>query len=273
MVDGVAGTTEPDPYYRAGQGEPLLLLHGLLLTWQSWGAVLDDLSADHAVFAPTLPGHHGGPPVRGPATVAALADYVERAMDQTGWRTAHLVGNSLGGWLALELAARGRARSVTAIAPGGMWQAGAQTVSRLVGKYRAFAPVIGVGAGVPRSMARSLVVPLLAYRPVAVPHRLAAVVAAAPAHCGIVEDLVEDPALATGFTRFDDITVPVTILYCEHDRVLPPRLHRTSVSSPGLRTRTLPGVGHVPMLEAPALVATEIRAAVARRRTATVARA
>lgn len=201
MADGVAGTTEPEPQYRAGQGEPLLLLHGLLLTWESWGAVLGELSGDHEVFALTLPGHRSAPALRRPATFAALADAVEQAMDETGWLTAHLVGNSLGGWLALELAARGRARSVTAIAPGGMWEEGARTASRLLGKYRAFAPVIGVGTGRPRPMARSLVIPLLAHRPAAVPHRLATTVATAPAYCDIVEDLAEDPALTTGFTN------------------------------------------------------------------------
>ncbi|WP_280370821.1 alpha/beta fold hydrolase [Nocardia wallacei] len=270
MADSVAGTTEPEPQYRAGQGEPLLLLHGLLLTWESWGAVLGELSGDHEVFALTLPGHRSAPALRRPATFAALADAVEQAMDETGWLTAHLVGNSLGGWLALELAARGRARSVTAIAPGGMWEEGARTASRLLGKYRAFAPVIGVGTGRPRPMARSLVIPLLAHRPAAVPHRLATTVATAPAYCDIVEDLAEDPALTTGFTKLDEISVPITILYCEHDHVLPPRLHSAPTTTPPIESKTLPGVGHVPMLEAPELVAAEIRAAVTRSRTPTL---
>jgi pimeloyl-ACP methyl ester carboxylesterase len=42
-------------------------------------------------------------------------------MDEAGFETAHLVGNSLGGYLALELAARGRARTVVALAPAGGW--------------------------------------------------------------------------------------------------------------------------------------------------------
>ncbi|MBB5914018.1 pimeloyl-ACP methyl ester carboxylesterase [Nocardia transvalensis] len=261
MARGMAEVTEPDPYYAAGQGDPLLLLHGLLLTWESWGGVLDELRRDYAVFAPTLPGHRGGPPVRRPATFTALADFVERILDERGWQTAHLAGNSLGGWLALELAARGRARSVTAIAPGGMWDADTRTAAQLVRRYRAFAPVIGVGSGRARAMARSLVIPLLSYRPASVPHRLAAAVAAAPAQCDIVDDLIEDPALPAGFTRFADITVPVTLLYCEHDRVLPPRRHTTPATTATLESRTLPAVGHVPMLEAPTLIAAEIRAA------------
>ncbi|WP_216896792.1 alpha/beta fold hydrolase [Nocardia alni] len=256
---------EPEPYYRSGRGEPVLLLHGLLLTWQSWGAVLDELSGDHEVFAPTLPGHWGGPGVSRPATFAALADFAAATLDENGWSAAHLVGNSLGGWLALELAARGRARSVTVIAPGGLWESDAKAAQQLVRKYRAFGPVIGIGAGsAAPAMVRSLVIPLLAHRPAAVPHGLATANAAAPAHCHIVDDLAEDPALAQGFTRLAEIDVPVTVLLCEHDRVLPPRLTDRVASVSDIEFRTLPDVGHVPMLEAPGLVAAQIRAGIAR---------
>ncbi|MBY8859037.1 alpha/beta fold hydrolase [Nocardia sp. CA2R105] len=263
MVQRVAA--EPDPHFRAGRGEPVLLLHGLLLTWQSWGAVIDELSGDHEVFAPTLPGHWGGPAVSGPATFTALADFVAAVMDQNDWPTAHLVGNSLGGWLALELAARGRARSVVAIAPGGLWEADVPATQQLIRKYRAFGPVLGVGAGASApSMVRSLVIPLLAHRPAAVPHALATACAAAPAHCHVVDDLARDPTLANGFTGLAEIQAPVTVLLCEHDRLLPPRFHGRGIAAPGVESRTLPGVGHVPMLEAPDLVTTEVRAAIGR---------
>jgi pimeloyl-ACP methyl ester carboxylesterase len=53
-----------------------------------------------------------------------LADAVERAMDAAGFTTAHIAGNSLGGYVALQLAARGRAESVVALAPAGGWAAG-----------------------------------------------------------------------------------------------------------------------------------------------------
>ena len=59
-------------------------------------------------LAPTLAGHAGGPPLDGEVTDALLADGVERAMDEAGFETAHVVGNSLGGYVALQLAERGR---------------------------------------------------------------------------------------------------------------------------------------------------------------------
>ncbi|MFI5778214.1 alpha/beta fold hydrolase [Nocardia sp. NPDC051570] len=259
------GVIQPESRFRAGRGEPLLLVHGLLLTWQSWGVVADELARDYEVLAPTLPGHWGGPSPRRPATIAYLADFVEAVLDETGWPTAHLVGNSLGAWLVLELAARGRARSVTAIAPGGLWDSDTDAGPRLIRKYRAFAPIIGIGTGAgAHPMVRSLVTPLLAHRPALVPHRLATANALAPAHCTIVDDLIEDPAIPTGFTRFAEITAPVTVLYCAEDRLLPPRNPNPLPTHPTLHAHTLPAVGHVPMLEAPTLIATEIRTATTR---------
>ena len=81
-----------------------------------WELVLPALERRHDVLALTLPGHAGGPPLHGD-----VADALERALDEAGFATAHLAGNSAGGFLALELAARGRARSVVAFAPAGGW--------------------------------------------------------------------------------------------------------------------------------------------------------
>ena len=88
----------------------MVCLHGIADTWRTWQLVLPALERHHDVLAPTLPGHAGGPPIDGDAGTALLADVVERAMDEAGFGTAHLVGNSLGGYLALHLASRGRGR-------------------------------------------------------------------------------------------------------------------------------------------------------------------
>ena len=86
--------------------------------------MLPELERHHDVLAPTLPGHAGGPPLDGEITRTLLAEAVEQAMDDAGFKTAHIVGNSLGGYVALQLAARGRADSVVALAPGGGWAEG-----------------------------------------------------------------------------------------------------------------------------------------------------
>src|SRR5215208_8246153 len=119
------------PAHRGGSGEPLVLLHGFLDTWRVWELVLPALERRHDVLAPTLAGHAGGPRLA-EVTDGAIADAVERAMDEAGFATAHLAGNSLGGHVALQLAARGRARSVVAFAPAGGWARGDESWRELL---------------------------------------------------------------------------------------------------------------------------------------------
>ena len=110
--------------HRGGSGPPLVCVHGFTDTWRTWELVLPALERQHDVLAPTLAGHAGGPAIEGEITDDTLADGVERAMDEAGIATAHIVGNSLGGYIALQLAARGRAESVVALAPAGGWAPG-----------------------------------------------------------------------------------------------------------------------------------------------------
>src|SRR3954468_21418228 len=99
--------------------EPLLLVHGFTDTRATWTPLLPHLSEHHELLVPTLTGHRGGPPIPPGMTdpLATMADGLERVLDEAGHDKAHLVGNSLGGWLAFELAHRGRALSVVAISP------------------------------------------------------------------------------------------------------------------------------------------------------------
>jgi pimeloyl-ACP methyl ester carboxylesterase len=120
---GSVRAVEPSftPAHRGGSGEPLVLLHGFTDSWRCWELVLPALEREHDVLAVTLAGHAGGPEIEGEIDDGVLAGAVERAMDEAGFETAHIAGNSLGGFVALQLAERGRARSVTALAPAGGW--------------------------------------------------------------------------------------------------------------------------------------------------------
>lgn len=109
------------PAHRGGEGPPLLLIHGFCDTWRTWELVLERLERRHEVLAITLPGHAGGPPLPEPLTDAALIDATERILDEHGFGSGHIAGNSLGALIALQLAARGRAQTVTAFAPAGGW--------------------------------------------------------------------------------------------------------------------------------------------------------
>jgi pimeloyl-ACP methyl ester carboxylesterase len=121
------------PLHRGGDGPPLLLLHGFTDTWRTWEPVLPLLEQRFEVLAPTLVGHAGGPAfVDGEASDAAIVDALEALLDEAGWEAPAIAGNSLGGYVGLHLAARGRARSVVALAPAGGWMpedpAGAETL-------------------------------------------------------------------------------------------------------------------------------------------------
>src|SRR5205807_567502 len=89
----------------------------------TWELVLPRLEQHHDVLAVTLAGHAGGPAI-GDAHEHVLTEAVEQAMDEAGFDTAHLVGNSLGGYVAFQLAARGRAKTVVALSPAGGWAEG-----------------------------------------------------------------------------------------------------------------------------------------------------
>lgn len=88
--------------HRGGSGSPLVCLHGFIDTWRTWELVLPTLERHHDVLAVTLARHAGGPPIEGEISDAVLADAVEDAMDEAGFEIAHLVGNSLGGYVALS---------------------------------------------------------------------------------------------------------------------------------------------------------------------------
>ena len=112
--------TVPLSITRAGSGEPLLLLHGMGSSRRDFTAVADLLAERFDVLNVDLPGVGRSPALERRPTVAAITDAVERTLDAAGVGVVHVLGNSLGARVALELAVRGRARSVVAIAPSGL---------------------------------------------------------------------------------------------------------------------------------------------------------
>lgn len=107
------------PATRLGAGEPLVLLHGLGSSRRDFASLQPRLAAHFDTLALDLPGQGEAPPLPVRPTVPALADALERDLDARGLDRVHLLGDSLGGRLALALADRGRARSVVAVGPSG----------------------------------------------------------------------------------------------------------------------------------------------------------
>jgi len=105
---------------RAGTGEPLLLLHGIGSTHDDFVVLRPRLDARYRVLAPDLPGHGHSPALPDRPTITAIADAVTADLDELGVGRVHVLGNSIGARVAIELAARQRARSVVAISPSGL---------------------------------------------------------------------------------------------------------------------------------------------------------
>ncbi|MGW5083238.1 alpha/beta fold hydrolase [Micromonospora echinospora] len=106
----------------SGDGPPVVLLHGIGRTLDDFAALHTALARDHLVLAVDLPGHGGSAPLDGPHTLPALAGAVARFLDVAGVTgPAHLVGNSLGGAVAMRLAvdAPGRAASLALLNSAG----------------------------------------------------------------------------------------------------------------------------------------------------------
>jgi pimeloyl-ACP methyl ester carboxylesterase len=243
-------------YSRGGNGEPLVLLHGQGLSRRSWDPVIDLLTGQFDVIAVDLPGHGDSP--RQPNGVgSAPADQaraVAELLDELGLASVHVAGNSIGGWVALELARLGRARSVTALSPGGLWGRKAPLFIRTAMRQaRMNARIVRrIAPKAPRSRsARALFMAQVSGHPAKVPY------AAAKA-------AVHDMANAPGFretlraaerTSFRDggaIDVPVTIAFGSRDRVLPPVVaRRRKELPPHTRWVRIAGAGHIPMFDDP----------------------
>jgi pimeloyl-ACP methyl ester carboxylesterase len=110
-------------YERRGSGEPLLLIHGLGSQWQVWKPLLDGLAASHDVIAIDLPGFGESAtlPVGVVPNAAALTDAVAEFITELELDRPLVAGNSLGGWIALELAKRDLVRAAVPISPAGFW--------------------------------------------------------------------------------------------------------------------------------------------------------
>lgn len=251
--------------YRAGSGEPVVLLHGFTGTWGHWRPVLGELAARYEVIAPTLAGHSGGPDLDlpdGAATIGVAADHLETHLDELGVRTAHFVGNSMGGALSLELAKRGRARSVVAFSPGATWEVGGAEPDRIASFFvRTLKLTRASMKQAPRIVARPGA-RRLAFRDVM---RHGDLVSPADAldlmrtslECRVSDDVIR--ALRSGQAHLDGldtITSPTRVAWAEKDRILPMALHapRPRREIPNLDYVVLPKVGHVPMWDDSRLV-------------------
>ncbi len=89
-------------YYAAGQGEPLVVIHGGGGDARTWWKNIDELAVKYAVYAPDLPGFGGSQPLGGNYYIPELAEFIDKFAVALGLEKFHLVGHSLGGGVALD---------------------------------------------------------------------------------------------------------------------------------------------------------------------------
>ncbi|USQ87011.1 alpha/beta hydrolase [Streptomyces phaeoluteigriseus] len=247
-------------YARVGRGEPLLLLHGIGHHRQAWDPVVDILATERDVITVDLPGFGASPSLPDGldydlATTTAVFSAFCEALELD---RPHVGGNSLGGLLALELGRGKHVRSVTALSPAGFW-------SEAERRY-AFGVLLTM-----RRLSQRLPLPMVERlsRSAAGRTALTSTIYARPTRRSPEAVVAETLALAgaTGFdqtlrsggsVRFtDDIPgIPVTVAWGSRDMIL---LRRQGVRAkqiiPRARLVRLPGCGHCPMNDDPALVA------------------
>ena len=256
----------PTPAHIGGEGSALLLLHGIGGTWEVWKPVLPALERKHRVIAMTLPGHHGGPQYcgDGDATVAGLADQLIAILRAQGIEHAHVAGNSLGGWLSVELVRRGFARSAVAFSPAGGWRS-PQDYQAVAGPLRIFSALA--------SVIRFLLLPFirfpwlrkfLAKQTMEHGHRVPARDVADSLHAmskttvmpGLLRTMGRDGPIAP----MEAAGTPVRIAWGACDRVIPyarygePFVERIQ----GAELKMIAGVGHVPMYDDPEQIVANI---------------
>ncbi len=254
--------------YRAGEGDTLVLLHGFTATWRCWLPNLAELVPRFDVVAPTLHGHDGGPPIASPAhSIGAAADHVEQQLDELGVGRAHFAGNSMGGALSLELAKRGRARSVVAISPGGGWREDDRTEGERIVKWfsrnqkLARASLPRAEAIMRRPGARRIALRDVMTRGDQVPAGEAVQLVRSSVNCTVVEDVFATIRSGSGLLRdLDKIQCPVLVAWGDKDRILPLVKHgpRFRDEIPGVEFRVWKGIGHTPMWDDPGLISSTI---------------
>src|SRR5215207_3543500 len=109
-------------YDRVGEGPPLLLIHGLGATRAIWRPQVDALARERDVIAIDMPGFGESRPLGETPTPWALAAAVAEMCSEIGIERPHVAGNSLGGWVAVEMAKADRAESLCLISPAGLWR-------------------------------------------------------------------------------------------------------------------------------------------------------
>lgn len=256
---------------------PVLLLHGMGCGPWVWRDVVRELSPGLSAISPAIAGHHGGRPLTPSVRVPApeqMVDDLEAQLDLLGVGRIHVVGNSLGGWLGLRLAERGRASSVLCLAPAGGWGSGSAgerlLATRFALGHRLARRLAARPSLLERRRVRTAMLSQVVRHPLGVSLNDATTFITDLAHCQALQLALGQPA-ARRLGPIGRVDVPVTIAWSADDKVLSGPWARGGFSHLTTDVLDIPHVGHIPMLDSPRAVARLIEDRIERRRGGVVA--
>jgi pimeloyl-ACP methyl ester carboxylesterase len=242
---------------RRGSGDPLLLLHSLGGSLVQWSPVLPLLTGQREVIVVDMPGFGDSPslPHGVQPTAANLATGVVDFCDSMGLpRQLDVAGISLGGWVAIEYARQGGARSVVGLCAAGFWRQAPRRSTNALNGARRIGRVMRPLLGPLMASARGRQVALGRF--VNHPERLSRGEALEMARAYVTAPAYpEANALMQGgmIGSIDDLEVPVTLAWGEKDRLV--RRPKPESLPKRVRQVDLPDCGHVPTWDDPDRVA------------------
>jgi len=245
-------------YVERGNGRPLVLLHGIGMSHAAWAPVLNKLAGHRRVIAFDIAGFGQTPALPSPLTAEALVDGLRQSLADLGiHEPVDIVGNSMGGWLALEAAKAGLARSVVGISPAGLGNQSDVPLHirvtfvsmRSAAKYAPSISKTLLSYPLVRTLAMSIPVSIRSFR--------------MPSF--VAQQALQDFANAPGFDDtleiikpvygLETLEIPITIAFGRLDWILVGDQQKGS-RLPAQTKRLRPwGWGHVPMWDDPAGVA------------------
>lgn len=253
-----------------GQNPPLVLVHGLGSAANAFDPIIQSLSHNFRVITVDLPGHGQSPYVPGqamdPQSLGQLIfDEVEK---QYGIRSFHLAGNSLGGWIALEMAASqpDRIQSLTALAPAGLWLEPAtgrlpnEARSHYLAKFLKPFIKIGLHSPIMRKIGFASVSPQWEKLSYQIYYDAAYAMSHAPGYFP-----AWDGMLGKRFDAQVPDSIPVTIIFGDSDNTLPyPVSQERSLAPAHCAWLVIDQCGHAPMWDHPDLIVKLIKETTAR---------
>ena len=226
------------------EGTPVLMIHGFGADLSTWMFNQQALAEDRPVYAVDLPGHGGSAKQVEDGSVAGLARTIRAYMDAAGIDRAHLVGHSLGGAIAVAIAldAPDRVTALTLVAPAGFGdEIAGDFISGFISETRSrkLRPVLEMLVANPDLVSADMVEDVLKFKRLdGAPEALRAI-AGANFDGGTQKASLRD--------RLGDVSVPVSVVWGEEDRILPS--HHAEGLPETVSVTRLPGVGHIAHME------------------------